>query len=138
MGLGTGAFVGFIVMMILGWIPIFDPLIAGFATGCMQASVVAKDDICLFIGKSVQVISQMEGYIFVTSGPERLLEIAEDALKIEGVKMAHSVTGQFDVVAYIEFTDMDTLKRILDEFQSVKGVERTQTAVAIPPKLNEK
>ena len=78
----------------------------------------------------------MEGYVFVTSGPERLLEIAEDALKIEGVKMAHSVTGQFDVVAYIEFTDMDMLKRILDGFQSIEGVERTQTAVAIPPRLS--
>jgi DNA-binding Lrp family transcriptional regulator len=78
----------------------------------------------------------MEGYVFVTSGPERLLEIAEDSLKIEGVKMAHSVTGQFDVVAYIEFTDMDMLKRILDGFQSIEGVERTQTAVAIPPRLS--
>ncbi len=33
MGLGTGAFVGFIVMMILRWRPIFDPLIAGFSAG---------------------------------------------------------------------------------------------------------
>ena len=33
MGLGTGAFAGFVVMMILGWIPIFGPLIAGFAAG---------------------------------------------------------------------------------------------------------
>jgi hypothetical protein len=32
---------------------------------------------------------------------------------------------------------MDTLKRILDEFQSIEGVERTQTAVAIPSKLGE-
>ena len=79
----------------------------------------------------------MEAYIFATSGPERLLEVAEEALKIDGVKIAHAVTGQFDVVAYIEFTDMDMLKKILDEFQSIKGVERTQTAVAIPPKLNE-
>ena len=79
----------------------------------------------------------MEAYIFATSGPERLLEVAEKALKIDGVRIAHAVTGQFDVIAYIEFTDMDMLKKILDEFQSIRGVERTQTAVAIPPKLNE-
>lgn len=78
----------------------------------------------------------MEAYIFVISGSERLLEIAEDVLKIEGVKMAHAVSGQFDIIAYIEFVDMDMLKEILDKFQSVKGVERTQTAVAIPPRLN--
>jgi DNA-binding Lrp family transcriptional regulator len=51
--------------------------------------------------------------------------------------MAHAVAGQFDIIAYIEFTNMDTLKEILDKFQSIKGVERTQTAVAIPPRLNE-
>lgn len=85
----------------------------------------------------MQVTFRMEAYIFVISGPERLLEIAEDVLKIEGVKMAHAVAGQFDIIAYIEFTNMDTLKEILDKFQSVKGVERTQTAVAIPPRLNE-
>ena len=33
MGLGSGTLVGFIVMIILGWIPIFGPLIAGFAAG---------------------------------------------------------------------------------------------------------
>ena len=62
-------------------------------------------------------------------------KIAEDALKIKGVKMAHAVTGQFDVVAYVEFANMDTLREILGKFQSLKGVQRTQTAVAIPPRL---
>ena len=62
-------------------------------------------------------------------------EIAEAALKIEGEKRAHAVTGQFDVVAYAEFANMDMLRRIITELQSLNGVQRTQTAVAIPPRL---
>lgn len=62
-------------------------------------------------------------------------EISEAALKIGGVKVAHAVTGQFDVVAYVEFANMDKLREILGKFQSLKGVQRTQTAVAIPPRL---
>jgi hypothetical protein len=64
-----------------------------------------------------------------------LLEIAEGGLKIEGVKMAHAVTGQFDVVAYVKFANMDMLREILGKLQSRKGIQRTQTAIAIPPRL---
>ena len=106
------------------------------ASTLIEALVIIKDNICFFICKFVQVTFQMEAYIFVISEPERLMEIAEDVLRIEGVKMARAVSGQFDIIAYIEFDDMDMLKEILDKFQSVKGVERTQTAVAIPPRLN--
>jgi len=77
----------------------------------------------------------LEAYVFLNCEPLRVWEIAKDALKIEGVKMTHAVTGQFDVVAYVEFANMDRLREILGKFQSLKGVQRTQTAVAIPPRL---
>ena len=77
----------------------------------------------------------MEAYIFINSDPGTLWEIAEAALKIKGVKMAHAVTGQFDVVAYAELANMNMLREIIDKFQSLKGVQRTQTAIAIPPRL---
>ena len=77
----------------------------------------------------------MKAYIFVNSEPTKVWQIAEAALKIEGVKMAHAVTGQFDVVAYAEFANIDMLRGIIDKLGSLKGVQRTQTAVAIPPRL---
>lgn len=75
----------------------------------------------------------LKAYIFINSDPGTLWEITEAALKIKGVKMAHAVTGQFDVVAYGEFANMEALREIIDKFQSLKGVQRTQTAVSIPP-----
>jgi len=77
----------------------------------------------------------LEGYIFITSEPKKVWEIAEKALKIDGVKRAHTVTGQFDIVAYAEFANTDMLRRIINDLQSLNGVLRTQTAVAIPPRL---
>ena len=77
----------------------------------------------------------VEAYIFINSEPRKVWQIAEAALKIEGVKMAHAVTGQFDVVSYAEFANMDMLRGIIDKLGSLKGVQRTQTAVAIPPRL---
>lgn len=78
----------------------------------------------------------MEAYIFINADPGTLWKITEAALNmIEGVKMAHAVTGQFDVIAYAEFANMDALANIIEKFQSLKGVQRTWTAVAIPPRL---
>ena len=77
----------------------------------------------------------MEAYILINSEPRMVWQIAQAALKIEGVKMAHAVTGQFDVVAYAEFANIDVLRGIIDKLGSLKGVQRTQTAVAIPPRL---
>jgi len=74
----------------------------------------------------------VEAYILVNSVPGMVWEIAEAALKIEGVKTAHAVTGQFDVIAYAEFANMDTLREIINKFMSLNGVQRTQTAIVIP------
>lgn len=77
----------------------------------------------------------VEAYILVNSVPGMVWEIAEAAVKIEGVKTVHAVTGQFDVIAYAEFANMDTLREIINRFMSLNGVQRTQTAIVIPPGL---
>jgi hypothetical protein len=78
----------------------------------------------------------LEAYILINSESGKLWNIAEEALKIEGVKMANAVTGQFDIVAYVEFTRMDMLGEIINKFQSIEGVLKTQTAVGIPKRLD--
>jgi len=77
----------------------------------------------------------MQAYILVNTEPGKPWEVAEATLKIKGVKMAHAVTGQFDVVAYVEFTKMDELGKIIEELQRLKGARRTQTLIAMLPTI---
>jgi len=79
----------------------------------------------------------MQAYILVNTEPGKPWEVAEAALKIKGVKIAHAVTGQFDVVAYAEFTKMDDLGKLIEELQRLKGVRRTQTVIAMPPTIRK-
>jgi len=74
----------------------------------------------------------VEAYLCVNCVGGMTWEIAAEAVKIEGVKMAHTVTGQFDIIAYIEFANMDKLREIIEKFMSLNGIQRTQTAVVIP------
>jgi len=79
----------------------------------------------------------MEAYVLIDAEPGMIWEVAEAAHKIQGVKMAHAVTGQFDAVAYVEFVKIDDLGKIIEKIQQVKGVRRTQTLVAIPPTIRK-
>ncbi len=76
----------------------------------------------------------MEAYVLVNCEAGRSWDIAETALKLESVKVAHAITGEYDVVACIEFADMNELTSILSQFQTMDGVQKTHTAVAIPQK----
>lgn len=77
----------------------------------------------------------LDAYILVNCKAGKSWKIAETARGMGNVKMAHAVTGQYDVVAYIEFASMDELTEILGNFQTMEGVEQTHTAVAIPARL---
>jgi len=79
----------------------------------------------------------MQAYILINTEPGKPWEVAEAIQKIEGIKMAHAVTGQFDVVAFAEFIKMDDLGRIIQEIQSLGGVRRTQTVIAMPPTIRK-
>lgn len=79
----------------------------------------------------------MKAYILVNSEPGMIWEVAEAALKVEGVKEAYAVTGQFDDIIQVEFNKMEDLGKIIGMIQNIKGVRRTQTLVVIPRPLRE-
>ncbi|MEM3618623.1 MAG: Lrp/AsnC ligand binding domain-containing protein [Candidatus Bathyarchaeia archaeon] len=79
----------------------------------------------------------MEAYILINAEAGMIWEVAEAALKIEGVKMAHAVTGQFDAVVYVEFAKVEELGKIIERVQQIGGVRRTQTLIAVPPPIRK-
>ena len=74
----------------------------------------------------------MESYLLLECSSGLVWKVADAIIKIDGVKMAHVVTGNFDVIAFAEFSNIDELTSIIQEVQALKGVQKTQTAVAMP------
>lgn len=79
----------------------------------------------------------MDAYILINAAPRILWQVVEEALKIQGVKMAHAVTGQFDVIIYTEFASMQELREIISAVQLIDGVNRTHTCIAMISRLRE-
>ena len=81
---------------------------------------------------------RLVSYILMQLAPGTAKTAAKAISKIEGVKMAHAVTGPFDVIAFAEVPDLTTLSDlVLAKIQNVKGVQKTQTAVVVTPDVLE-
>jgi DNA-binding Lrp family transcriptional regulator len=74
----------------------------------------------------------MEGYFLIEASSGMVWEVALELMKIKGMKMAHAVTGNYDVIAFAEFSDINELTSIIQTIQKIKGVQKSQTAVAMP------
>ena len=71
-------------------------------------------------------------YVLIELSPGTAKTAAEKISKIEGVRMAHAVTGPFDVIAFAEVSNLASLSElVLSKIQSVEGVKRTETAVVV-------
>jgi len=75
----------------------------------------------------------LEAYILVNIEASSITwEVIESVLKIEGVKTANVVTGQFDAMVLAQFPELDNLGKIVERIHRVKGVLRTQTLLSVP------
>ncbi len=71
-------------------------------------------------------------YILVQVEKGEPWQIAAAISKIDGIKTAHTVTGQYDIIVYGELSDLENLKSLAKKIQGIEGVQHTQTAVCIP------
>lgn len=78
----------------------------------------------------------MNAFILINTERGKLWRVAEESLKIEGVKIAHAVTGQYDVILYVEFLGISELSEIINKVQSINGVVKTSTAIAMVPRIS--
>src|SRR3989442_11977483 len=79
---------------------------------------------------------KLVSYVLIQLAPGTTKTAAEVIAKIKGVKMAHAVTGPFDVIAFVEVPDLTTLSDlILAKIQNIEGVQKTQTAIVVTPDM---
>ncbi len=74
----------------------------------------------------------VKAFVLVQAQLGRSRSVAKAIDKVRGVKMVYAVTGVYDVIAYLEIADMTTLSQlVIKKIQSIKGVERTHTAIVV-------
>ena len=68
-------------------------------------------------------------FMLVRTKKGQSFSVVQEAQKIEGVKIAHSVMGSYDVILYAEANDVADIRRIRETVRQISAVVRTETAV---------
>ena len=69
-------------------------------------------------------------YILIKIAPGKSRAITEKIGRVDGVKTAHPVTGMFDIIAFLEASDINNLTgTVRTKIQTIEGVLRTHTAI---------
>lgn len=69
--------------------------------------------------------------VLITTESERVQEVAQAVIEIEGVTEAYSVTGPYDLVVMVRLRDFESLADVVPgKIAQVPGVARTETMVA--------
>jgi DNA-binding Lrp family transcriptional regulator len=58
--------------------------------------------------------------------------LAEEISKIKEIKNAHTVTGQYDIIAYATLENLHLLQNLLKKIHDIGSIKHSQTAVCIP------
>lgn len=71
-------------------------------------------------------------FVLINIRDRSVQAIGEELLTHEGVKEAHAVAGEYDMVAVVRVADNSTLSHLItDCIAHVAGVERTKTLFAL-------
>lgn len=74
----------------------------------------------------------MRAYVLVTVGPGKARDIAKKIGVLSGVKMANACWGDPDVYVVAEVNSSEDLNAlVMSKIQSIEGVGRTSTHIAI-------
>ncbi len=74
----------------------------------------------------------ISAYLFIETSLGKATGVAESLCALPGVKMAHAVTGTYDVIALVEAADLATLGELVStRVHRLPGVLKTITNVVV-------
>ncbi len=74
----------------------------------------------------------MRAYVLVNTKMGKVRDVARQIASLSGVKMANACWGVPDIFVVVEVANAGELdKLVIDKIQSLEGVERTETHIAI-------
>ena len=74
----------------------------------------------------------VRAYVFIETAPGKAGQVADAVAKLPGMKMAHSVTGTYDVIAFVEAKDVTALGEFISaRLHRLPGVLKTTTNVVV-------
>ena len=75
----------------------------------------------------------VRAYLFITAQKAEERQVADTIGEFPTVKAAHVITGDIDVIAFVESPDLSGVWDTVSQVQAVPGVMRTTTSLVVEP-----
>lgn len=76
-------------------------------------------------------MSTVKAYVLLITAIGKEIDVVNDLKKINGVKAASPVYGEYDVVAEIESTSLDELNKVIGQIRKINAIIRTVTLITM-------
>jgi DNA-binding Lrp family transcriptional regulator len=91
-------------------------------------------------GFTVTVPDELEAqlvraHVLITLAPKQSAAIESALRKIHEVRVLHSVSGPFDLIAIVAAASIGELDTLIDRIGSLDGVERTTSAIVLSTRI---
>ena len=77
----------------------------------------------------------VRAHVLITLAPKRSAAIEQALRRISEVRVLHSVSGPFDLIAVVAAQSIGELDALIDRIGGLDGVERTTTAVLLSTRI---
>ncbi|MDX3928359.1 MAG: Lrp/AsnC family transcriptional regulator [Shinella sp.] len=78
----------------------------------------------------------VKAHVLVTIAPKTLARITTELHAISEVKVLHSVSGSFDLIAIVAAASIAELDHLIDRIGEIEGVERTLSSIILSTRIN--
>jgi DNA-binding Lrp family transcriptional regulator len=74
--------------------------------------------------------SLVKGHVLMTVKPKSAARTTAELAAMHQVRMLHSVSGEFDLIAIVAADSVEALDRVIDAIGELDGIERTSVILA--------
>jgi len=71
----------------------------------------------------------MRACILIRAMPGKAAESFKDVKKMKGIVKAFPVFGRYDIVAFVQASDFNSVLKISKQINAIKGIRSTETAI---------
>lgn len=79
--------------------------------------------------------SLVRAHVMITLAPKQAPAIEQALRRIPEVRVLHSVSGPFDLLAIVAAASIGDLDRLIDGIGALEGVERTTSAIVLSTRI---
>ncbi|WP_275785531.1 Lrp/AsnC family transcriptional regulator [Pararhizobium gei] len=113
----------------------------GLSRTTVQAKIERLERAGVIAGYGVRLSDDFEkglvkAHVMITLAPKALARVTQALHAIEDVRMLHSVSGSFDLIAIVAASSISELDLVIDRIGEIDGVEKTLSSIILSTRIN--